>query len=129
MDKMTKKEALNYVLKNCELPKTVADKLGSMVTALERKATTVKPTATQVENLKTRAALVEFINDNYAEGANGFTVTDLMKECDAVAGLTNQKISAILRQAFLADEVSKATIKRHTYFAPAGVYAKEVEGE
>ena len=127
-NKMTNKMALNYVLENCELPTEIADKLTAMVAALEKKNSGErKPTAKQNENAVVRAALVEFINEN-AEG-DGFTCADLLAACPAVEGRSNQYVSALLRQAVLAGEVSKGTVKRRTYFAPVGVYTAEVEGE
>lgn len=127
-NKMTNKAALNYVLENCELPTEISEKLTAMVAALEKKNSGErKPTAKQNENAVVRAALVEFINKN-AEG-DGFTCADLLAACPAVEGRSNQYVSALLRQAVLAGEVSKGTVKRRTYFAPVGVYTAEVEGE
>ena len=127
-NKMTNKMALNYVLENCELPNEISEKLTAMVAALEKKNSGErKPTAKQNENAVVRAALVEFINEN-AEG-DGFTCADLLAACPAVEGRSNQYVSALLRQAVLAREVSKGTVKRRTYFAPVGVYTAEVEGE
>ena len=126
-NKMTNKMALNYVLENCELPAEIADKLNAMVVALNKKNTAErKPTAKQNENAAIRTAIVEFINEN-AEG-DGFTCADLLVACPAVEGRSNQYVSAILRQAVLAGEISKGTVKRRTYFAPVGVYAVEEEG-
>lgn len=127
-NKMTNKMALNYVLENCELPNEISEKLTAMVAALEKKNSGErKPTAKQNENAVVRAALVEFINKN-AEG-NGFTCADLLAACPTVEGRSNQYVSALLRQAVLAGEISKGAVKRRTYFAPVGVYTAEVEGE
>lgn len=137
-NKMTNKMALTYAinhldpmtddpiaLRECE---EVTAKLTAMVAALEKKNSGErKPTAKQNENAVVRAALVEFINEN-AEG-DGFTCADLLAACPAVEGRSNQYVSALLRQAVLAGEVSKGTVKRRTYFAPVGVYAAEVEEE
>ena len=127
-NKMTNKAALNYVLENCELPTEISEKLTAIVAALEKKNSGErKPTAKQNENAVIRAALVEFINKN-AEG-DGFTCADLLAACPTVEGRSNQYVSALLRQAVLAGEISKGTVKRRTYFAPIGVYTAEVEGE
>ena len=128
-EKMTNRKALTYAIDNCDLPADVREKFEAMIAALDKKATAErKPTAKQTENEAVRAAVVEFINDN-AEG-DGFTCSDLIKSCPAVEGKSNQYVSAILRQAVLAGEVSKGTVKRRTYFAPVGVYATaEDEGE
>ena len=126
--KMTNRKALTYAIENCDLPADVREKFEAMIASLDRKAGAErKPTAKQGENAAVRAAIVEFINEN-AEG-DGFTCSDLIKVCPAVEGKSNQYVSAILRQAVLAGEVSKGTVKRRTYFAPVGQYAAEVEGE
>ena len=120
-NKMTNRKALEYVLSNCSVPADVEEKLTAMVAALDRKNSAErKPTAKQTANEGVRAALVEFINEN-ADG-DGFTCADLLKECPAVEGKSNQYVSAILRQAVLAGEISKGSVKRRTYFAPVGVY-------
>lgn len=126
-DKMTNRKALTYALDNCDLPTAVADKFRAMLDALDRKnGAERKPTAKQVANADIRANLVAFINEN-AEG-DGFTVSELLKECDFLAeGTTNQKVSAILRQAVLANEISKHSVKRRTYFTPYNA-EYEVEG-
>lgn len=121
-NKMTNRKAINYVLDNYKdsLPADVVEKFNAMLVALDKKSTADrKPTAKQVENDNLRAEIVAFINEN-AEG-DGFTVSDLLKVCPACAaieGLTNQRVSALLRQAKLAKEVSKHSVKRHTYFVP-----------
>ena len=127
-NKMTNRKALEYVLSNCSVPAEVEDKLNAMIAALDKKASAErKPTARQTANEGVRAELVAFINEN-AEG-DGFTCADLIKVCPAVEGKSNQYVSAILRQAVLAGEISKGSVKRRTYFAPVGVYVAEEEGE
>ena len=124
--KMTNKKALTYAIENYDLPSDVREKFEAMIAALDKKSGAErKPSAKQNENAVVRAAVVEFINEN-AEG-DGFTCSDLLKVCPAVEGKSNQYVSALLRQAVLAGEVSKGTVKRRTYFAPVGQY--EVEGE
>lgn len=126
--KMTNRKALTYCIDTYDLPTEVKDKLTAMIAALDKKASAErKPTAKQDENAAIRAEVVAFINEN-AEG-DGFTCSDLIKVCPAVEGKSNQYVSAILRQAVIAGEVSKGTVKRRTYFAPVGVYAAADEGE
>lgn len=120
--KMTNRSALTFVMDNYDLPDEVHAKLTAMIAALDKKnGAERKLTAKQTENADLRAQFVAYIND-HAEG-NGVTCGEIAKEC----GLSSQKVSAILRQAVLAGEISKGTVKRVTYFAPVGVY--EVEGE
>lgn len=129
-DKMTNKKALNYALEHCDLPEDVAAKFRGMVTALEKKSGAErKPTARQNENAVVRERLVEFIDSHYVEGSDGFTVSDLLKACSAVEGDSNQHVSALLRQAVMANEVSKGSVKRRTYFAPVGKYVAVEEAE
>ena len=124
-NKITNKMVLTYVRDNFDLPDGYAEKVESMIAALDRKNSAErKPTAKQTENEGVRAAVVDFINAN-SEG-DGFTCADLIAKCPAVTGRSNQYVSAIMRQAVAAGEVSKGTVKRRTYFAPVGVY--EVEG-
>ena len=125
-NKMTNKKALSYVLENCELPAEVSAKVEAMIVALDKKSGAErKPTARQTENAVIRERLVEFIDSHFEEGSDGFTVSDWLKSCSAVEGDSNQHVSAILRQAVLAGEISKGSVKRRTYFAPAGVYSAE----
>lgn len=118
--KMTNRKAINFVLENCDVPADVREKFEGMLAALDRKATADrKPTAKQVENEGIREALVAFINANASETENGgFTVTELIKSVDVVADASNQKVSAILRQAILNGEIAKTSVKKHTYFCP-----------
>ena len=125
--KMTYAIAIDKALAG-ELTPEVIEKLEALKASLAKKSGAErKPTAKQTENAAVRATLVDFINENFAEGSDGFTVSDLLKECPAVEGKSNQYVSALLRQAVLAGEVSKGTVKRRTYFAPIGVYAP-IEG-
>ena len=134
MEKMTQRDYFNAIIAMAkgEPAQVSADEIVTFaegrIDALNKKSANRKPTAKQTENEAVRAAVVEFINDN-AEG-DGFTCSDLIKSCPAVEGKSNQYVSAILRQAVLAGEISKGTVKRRTYFAPVGVYATaEDEGE
>ena len=125
--KMTYAIAIDKALAG-ELTPEVIEKLEALKASLAKKSGAErKPTARQTENAAVRTTLVDFIAENFVEGSDGFTVSDLLKECPAVEGKSNQYVSALLRQAVLAGEVSKGTVKRRTYFAPIGVYAP-IEG-
>lgn len=123
--RMTYSQAITNAI-NGNLTTETIERLTALKVQLDKKAGAErKPTAKQQANETLRAELVEFINEN-AEG-NGFTVTDILKQCPAVAGDSNQHVSAVLRQAVQKGEISKGSVKRRTYFAPIGVY--EMEGE
>ena len=124
-NKMTYAQAVRRAIEGTITPEVIT-KLEALEAQLQKKAGTErKPTARQKENAELQATLVEFINEN-AEG-DGFTVTDLLKQCLAVEGDSNQHVSAILRKAYKAKEISKGSVKRRTYFAPVGVYPFEEE--
>lgn len=123
--RMTYSQAITNAI-NGNLTTETIERLTALKGQLDKKAGAErKPTARQKANETLRGELVEFINEN-SEG-DGFTVTDILKQCPAVAGDSNQHISAVLRKAVQKGEISKGSVKRRTYFAPIGVY--EMEGE
>lgn len=126
--KMTSRKAINYAIENCELPQEVKEKFVAMLAALDKKATAVrKPTTKQQANATLRDEIVAFINDH--DNGVGFTVSELLKSCPSAEGDSNQHISALLRQAYIGGMISRGSIKRRTYFAPAGRYEMYKEAE
>ena len=124
-NKMTYAQAVRRAIEGTITPEVIT-KLEALEAQLQKKATAErKPTAKQTANAKVRATLVNFINQN-SEG-HGFTVTELIKHCPEVKDkdYSNQYVSAILRQAVQAGEISKGSVKRRTYFAPIGTYEME----
>ena len=118
--KMTYVLAIDNAIKG-NLTTEVIDRLIALKQSFEKKAGAErKPTKQQKANADLRMVLVDFINENF-EG-DGFTVTDILKQCPAVQGDSNQHVSAILRKAVQEREISKGSVKRRTYFAPVGVY-------
>jgi hypothetical protein len=71
-----------------------------------------KPTAQQVENQGVAKAVVTVMQ---ADPARLFTITELMKEVPACAGLTNQRVSAIVR-GMIGTKVERVEDKRKAYF-------------
>lgn len=70
-----------------------------------------KPTATQVANEALKVAIFEGMQVNRL-----YTVTEVIKEIPAVAGLTNQKVSPLMNQMVEAGLLTKTTEKRRSYF-------------
>lgn len=70
-----------------------------------------KPTATQVANEALKTAIYEGMEANRL-----YTVTEVIKEIPAVAGLTNQKVSPLMNQMVDAGLLTKTTEKRRSYF-------------
>ena len=125
--KLTYVDALTSAI-NGEMTTEVIEKLAALRTSIEkRKTTTRKPSKKQVANGDVRSALVEYICTMTPPQVAGFLVGDLIAGCEAVEGKTTQYVSAILRQAYLAKEISKSVVGRKTYYIPFDP-SLEIEG-
>ena len=71
-----------------------------------------KPTAQQTENAGIQSAIVNGMEVNRL-----YTVTELIKEIPECADLTNQRVSALLRQLVDRGEVVRSMDKRKAYFS------------
>ena len=110
-NKMTNKGALNFVLTNCDVPNEVREKLEKMIVAIEKKASADrKPTKAQMANAELKAEILEIMNDNQL-----YTVTELMKTVSAE--VSNQKVSALLRQLKEEGLVARTEEKGKAYFS------------
>ena len=70
-----------------------------------------KPTAQQVVNAGIATAIIEGMEPNRL-----YTVTEVIKSIPACADLTNQRVSALLRQLVEAGKVKRTEDKRKAYF-------------
>ena len=126
MEKMTNVKAINYVLENCNVPSDVAEKLSKMKDQFVKKNSAErKPTANQVENAGLKTAILDFL----AENKGAYTVTDLMKSVVELADLSNQRVSALVRQLVEDGSVVRTEEKRKAYFSYNGEVAEEVSEE
>lgn len=115
MEKMTNAKAINYVLENCELPTDVVEKLEKIKTSIEKKnSADKKPTANQVENANFKNDIVAFM-----EVGKSYTIGDLMKSVPSLDDISNQRVSAIVKQMVDAKIVNREEIKRKAYFSLA----------
>lgn len=71
-----------------------------------------KPTAVQVANEGIKDAILE----GMGEGVK-YTITDLMKNIEACADLSNQRVSALVRQLVTEGSVERTEEKRKAYFS------------
>ena len=71
-----------------------------------------KPTAVQVAN----EGLKEVILNVLTENGGLMTVTDIQKSCEELSELSNQKVSALIRQLKDDGKVEKIEDKRKSYF-------------
>ena len=114
MEKMTNVKALAYVLENCELTTEVKEKLEKMKIQFEKKnSAEKKPTATQIANEGIKNIILETLSDK------SMTITEMQKSNSELAELSNQKISALLKQMTESGSIKREEIKRKAYFSKA----------
>ena len=70
-----------------------------------------KPTAVQVANEGIKSAIVEGMEPNRL-----YTITELIKEIPECADMTNQRVSALVRQLKDDGKVERVEEKRKAYF-------------
>ena len=78
----------------------------------KKNASEKKPTAQQVAN----EGLKQTIVDALIENGGLMTVTDVQKSCEELSELSNQRISALLRQLKDDGKVERVEDKRKAYF-------------
>ena len=123
-DKMTNSKALAFVLGMEGIPSDVREKLVNIKASIDKKNSAErKPTATQTENVGLKSAILVGMASGKA-----YTIGDLMKEIPALADLTNQRVSALVRQLKDDGLVTREEIKRKAYFTKVEVETEtEVE--
>ena len=108
---MTNKKALTFVKDNFELPTEVAEKIDAMILALDKKSSgNRKPTATQVENESYKTTILEVLT------TDGMTASEVIKSHSDFDGMSNQKMSALLKQLVDCGKVEKYKDKKSTLF-------------
>lgn len=114
MKKMTKKEMFIQIKTHLTNQEEI-DFIDRQIELLEnKKQGTRKPTATQQENEKIKAEIVAFLNEYNSEN---FTISELSENIESLKELSNQRISAILKQLVDNGEVIKTYEKRKAYFS------------
>lgn len=81
----------------------------------KKNASDKKPTANQVANEGIKDAILEGM-----ESGKLYTITDLIKSIPECADLTNQRVSAIIRQLIASGSVERVEEKRKAYFKKVG---------
>jgi len=122
MTKLTKKVALSLAVSALtdSMPvdagftvDEVVAKLNEMIAALDKKGTGEKPmTENQKQNVGFKADILAFLADGQHK-----TATEILKGVPTFPdGMTNQRVSALLRQLYLDGKVQKETVKGKTQF-------------
>lgn len=122
-NKITKREVIGMMM-NEEVVKanpTYVAYLDNELALLNKKAQNKKATKTQEQNVSIKATILEVL----AIIGSG-TVTDIQNGNEELSALSNQKVSALVRQLVESGEVVKTTDKKKSIFSLA---ENEVEGE
>ena len=122
-NKITKREVIKMMM-NEEVVKanpTYVAYLENELALLDKKAQNKKATKTQEQNVGIKATILKVL----ATIGSG-TVTDIQNGNEELSTLSNQKVSALVRQLVESGDVVKTTDKKKSIFSLA---KSEVEGE
>ena len=117
--RMTKAQKFQIL---ADLPAVKADPMLSEFIAHEMELLTKKntaekkPTAQQEANAGIKDAVLTLMQEHPNQL---YTVTDIIKSVPACADLTNQRVSALIRQMVDAGQVKRTEDKRKAYFSLA----------
>lgn len=116
MNKMTNAKALDFVLTNCtNLPSDVREKIEKMKEQVEKKNSAErKPTATQTANEGFKILIENFLSDGSAH-----TVSEIAKGVPELNEVSNQRVSAIIRQMVSDGILMREEVKRKAFFSLA----------
>lgn len=110
--KITYLDALTIACNCATLAPEVRDKLASLRDQYAKpKSGSGKPTKVQAENAVTVEALHDAMELNRL-----YTCTELTAEVEAVHGMSNQKLSSLLKKLVDAGRVKRLTEKGKTYY-------------
>ena len=113
--KMTKREYFTQIMENYNLTEDERNFIKHELELLAKKnSAEKKPTAVQVANEGLKSAILDFM----VEGQK-YTITDLMKSVPELADLSNQRVSALVRQLKDSGSVIRTEEKRKAYFHKA----------
>ena len=114
-NKKTKKEMFNEILAIVKDNEELGDFIKHEIELLDKKSANKRATKTQTENIGYKAEIKSVLTEN------GATVTEIQSKSEILAGLSNQRVSALLRQMVESGEVIKTVDKKKSYFAIATV--------
>ena len=112
--KMTKKDYFNELLtikEVAENEKLVAFIEHELELLAKKNSAEKKPTAQQVANDAVKTAIIDGMERNRL-----YTVTEVIKSIPECADMTNQRVSALLRQMVDAGTIVRTEEKRKAYF-------------
>ena len=111
--KMTKVDYFKQIKANYALTADEVKFIDHEIELLTKKnSAEKKPTAQQTANEGIKTAIVEGMETNRL-----YTVTEIIKSIPACADMTNQRVSALLRQLVECGKVKRTEDKRKAYFS------------
>jgi DNA-binding transcriptional regulator GbsR (MarR family) len=113
MEKMTYVMALDSAIACSALSDEVREKLTALrEQQAKRNTAEKKPTKTQQEN----AEVAQTLYDEMLACGKALTVSDMLAEFECVKGMSNQKVSALVRKLKDAGKVEKSVEGRKSFF-------------
>jgi hypothetical protein len=114
--KKTQKEMFNEILKGYGLSAEHKAFLEGRIAQLDKKSASKsdKPTATQKANAELKDKILAEM-----EADKAYTISDMLKALPSCADLSNQKVSAVMKQMVEAGLVVRSEDKRKAYFTKA----------
>lgn len=110
--KMTKVEMFKALLENYAFTEEEVKFINREIELIEKKNSNRKPTKAQEENDGFKTAIV-----NGMEKGKFYTITDLIKFIPEISDLTNQRVSALVRQLKDVGLVNRKEEKGKAYFS------------
>lgn len=122
MTKMTKKEMFNEILKVVADNAEMTEFIRHEIELLDNKAKTPKkPTKVQLENDLFKADILVALS----EADKAVTIKELQAICPSIAGLTGQRVSALLSQLRKDGQVCRDYEKKVAFFSLGSEVADE----
>lgn len=110
--KLTKKDYFNELKGLVSDRQDLVDFIDHEIELLSKKSSRTTPTKTQVENEKIKEKIVATL----VELGKYATITDIQNANTELADLSNQKISALLKQLYDNKVIEKVIDKKKAYF-------------
>lgn len=112
---MTKREIITAMLTEATIQANVdyVNYLQHELELLDRKNTSRKPTKEQVEN----ARIKDVIMDTLAQFTEPVRIATIQEQNSELGELSNQRISALLKQLVDNSQVEKSIVKKIAYFS------------
>ena len=110
--KITKRTVLEHIIDTYANDQMVVDYARHEIELLDNKKASNVKTKTQVENENIKNVIVETLTDL----AKYVTISELQSANEELANLSNQKISALLKQLVDTEVIKKQIDKKKAYF-------------